>query len=484
LTDAGDPTPGGDGTEEERRHAALSLCKARKFAEAARVFRLWSQEGGGAEAALCEARAEFLAGNHQRAREACRRALGGGPHLIRAHLLLAYIARSRGKTGRALLHLNDALALKPQSASLRTQMAELLLQRRQIEAAIRMARESLARDPTSPFATLALARAYAARGNHARARATAGSLVEALPDWRELHEFLEGLLAAADRETTTDVSPLASAPAPQLGQPLHRAAGTITTAGVMQHLFIVRALILRYLHLRYHNSIFGPAMELVRPICIVAAHAVLFDLRGKGMPGNIPVTIFVLAGFSVWFGFHYTAKGAATGERWSRGVTFLPGVTPMHMRLAGAAWPLLSNLAFCLIAVVPLRLIGFDLPLPDLPSTVLIFALAGITGIGFGLLADIAGRISATLKVVHKLLVWSLFITSGLYFSMAHMHHMPPVVSNLVLWNPILHLITLERHAFYAGYPISFVDLHYPLTVAGILMLLGVLAARVVRTPS
>jgi capsular polysaccharide transport system permease protein len=245
--------------------------------------------------------------------------------------------------------------------------------------------------------------------------------------------------------------------------------------GFVDHLFIVRALILRDLRLKYWDNPFGFVMELIRPVAVMVAHYYLFYLMRRPMPGKIPIEVFVIAGFSVWFTFNYTAQGAINGGRWPAGATALPGVTRMHMRLARGGWTLLLNLVFCLTATLPLTLYGDTLPVPDLLLTFAIFSMAGAMGFGFGLFMDQLGHLWPVIKPLEKLLTWVLFVTCALYFSLATT---VPMLANVLWYNPLLHLVEYERHAFDPGYPVALVTLTYPAVFSIGLLFAGLLAIR------
>ncbi len=471
------------------RARGLDLCRRRRFAEAAAVFGQCVAADGAAPA-LLQARAFLLAGDRARARAACLRALALDPALVRGHRLLATIARQRGNSGQALVHLRDALSLCPQAASLRAGMAALMLERGQVDGAARLARQALQHDAACDSARLVLARCEAMRrGRDTLAAGTAPLAGDGPGEAGPQEPDRAG--NGPDVAVATPPSPLAAAPRlapggaappapheplslglrPVLARPVRRWVG-------LDNVFVIRALILRNLQLKYHGNRFGLLQELIRPVTVILAHWVLFTVLRKPMPGEIPVAAFVLAGFSVWFAFNYTVQGAAGGAKWPGGATVLPGVTAMHLRLARAAWPLLVNLVFCLVALLPFEAFGADLPLPDLPQTALVFLVAGAMGVGFGLLTERLGTVWSIVRPLEKLTVWALFVTCGLYFVV---ERVPPVLAAVFLYNPLLHLVELERHAFDPGYPTMMIVPAYPACVAAVLLVLGLAACRSIR---
>ncbi len=479
-----------------------------------------------------------MAGRFGEAQSSCVRSLALNAAQFRGQWLLARLA-ARTEDGRLrIAALKEAVALRPASVHLRLILVGLMLRRIQHKAAMAVANEALVLAPADPRVTLAVARCHLVLGHLAQAEAMLERSGEARGYETERDRLREDLAVRRDRAVAQPPAPGTSPAAeggvvretrpavdvavlPDEGRPTVKAipiglkprprpiGGTSRWTGArpgalnvealvtpevlraiersrrgpgfVDHVLIVRALILRDLRLRHRGSTLGVLSELVRPAVVVFVHYWLFYLLHKPMPGQIPIETYVLAGFSVWFAFNGSWLGAASGGRWPGGATSLPGITELHLRVARAAWPLLLNLTFCFLALVPLKLIDRDLPLANVPETSLIFAIAGLSGFGLGLMLDRLGRRVPLVKTVEKLLTWGLFVTSGLYFSI---QTTPPIVAGWFWYNPLLHLVEYERHAFDPGYPVALLDLSYPTVVMVGLLAAGLLVYGSVRCPA
>ena len=69
-------------------------------------------------------------------------------------------------------------------------------------------------------------------------------------------------------------------------------------------------------------------------------------------------------------------------------------------------------------------------------------------------------------------------MTAGLYFSLSLT---PPEIAAWFWYNPLIHLLDYERHAFDPGYPVALLDLRYPAVVAAGTLLFGLLVHRGTR---
>ncbi len=488
--------------------AGAVAFRQRDFAEAAVRFREAATAGpADARAWLCLARAEWLAGRLPEARRACEEAGRRDPKNWRAALFGAHLAAKADDARARVGLLKTVTALRPDAVVLRLQLIAALQRRLQHQPALAVAEEAVVLAPADPAVRLASARCHLALNRLAEAEAEieasgiGGSFeadrVELLAALAARRARIRGQAASkpsGDAESGLDgaspVIPAAAVPSSASTETSAAPADveTLVTAAMLRdiergrrrpsitdHLLILRALVLRDLRAHYRNSFVGAAVELVRPAVVVVVHTWLFYWLKKPMPGQIPVPIYVLAGFSTWFAFQSCWSGASTGSKWPAGATAWPGISDLHLRLAKAGWGLMLNLAFCLLALLPLALLKINLALPDVPETCLIFAMAGGGGFGLGLLLEGLGRRLAFVKTAEKLLTWALFITSGLYFSLATT---PSLVANWYWYNPLLHLVENQRHAFDPGYPVALLDLRYPAVVAILLLVFGLLVHR------
>jgi ABC-type polysaccharide/polyol phosphate export permease len=246
--------------------------------------------------------------------------------------------------------------------------------------------------------------------------------------------------------------------------------------GLVDHLFILRALILRNIRFKYRDNAFGVVMQYFRISSVIVAHYFLFWLRNKPLPGHIPLECFVIAAFANWYAFKDTFR--ATEGGWKFGATVVPGISQMHMRLAKATWAFISTLFFSLIAAVVLNAFGDNVNYPDLGLTTLIIAISSALGFGFGLVVEALENVWPMVEPVSHLMLWVLFVSSGIYWSLPQT---PPITAAVFLWNPILNLTEYNRHSFETGYPVGLVSLTYPAVCAVGLWLIGLSLDRWLR---
>jgi capsular polysaccharide transport system permease protein len=99
-------------------------------------------------------------------------------------------------------------------------------------------------------------------------------------------------------------------------------------------------------------------------------------------------------------------------------------------------------------------------------------------GFGLGLISEQMSKRWPIVDIFTKLLAWALFVTSGQYFSIMTVER---GWAQFLWFNPLIHLVEYERHAFDSGYPIAVVNLGYPASFAVALMMLALMGKKAAR---
>jgi capsular polysaccharide transport system permease protein len=247
----------------------------------------------------------------------------------------------------------------------------------------------------------------------------------------------------------------------------------------VDQLFIIRALILRQLRLSYHKTRFGFILAFIQPAAIMLLHIGLFilwsQLTGQPLTAGIPIEIFVVVGFTVWFIFSHTAHGPKHTAGEGPGAMFTPLATRMHFRVAAAAWECFAMSALCFLGLIIGEMVRGDETVPNIPLALFFFVIADILGFGTRLVLDALTERWPVIRSFEKLLFRCLFITAGVYFSAINLHR---ALGYWVLYNPLIHLLEQARQALYPGYPVFEVSLRYPLAWAFGLTLAGLVLNR------
>jgi ABC-type polysaccharide/polyol phosphate export permease len=235
---------------------------------------------------------------------------------------------------------------------------------------------------------------------------------------------------------------------------LFSGGGSTRPVYLTDHIFIIRALILRNIRLKYFRRPAGFFLEFLQPTLVCILHYFIFGLINKAMPPGVSLEQFIWGSFPIWFIFshiYFVLEKARPSAR-----PPFPGVTAMHMRLAICAWPVIANATFCFVSVFLMNVFGDHVPIPDVPLTALIMMITAMIAFGFGLTCEGITRVVPIIGPIIHFLPWLVFLTCGIYFSIVSL---PPEMEFIGSYNPILNLIEYERHAFNPGYPVFLVTL-------------------------
>jgi ABC-type polysaccharide/polyol phosphate export permease len=257
---------------------------------------------------------------------------------------------------------------------------------------------------------------------------------------------------------------------------VRRTAQARPSTGIVGHILIIRALLLRNLRLRYQNRPAGLFAEFVRPAVVCILHYFTFWAINKKMPPGVSLEQFIWAAFLVWFAFSQIYFNLERTR--SSGSANFPGVSAMHLRLAICAWSLTVNAVFTCVSVLLMMVFGDNIAFPDVPLTAFVLLLTAMLGLGLGMLSEAVCRVVPFLELFFHLFPWLIFLSSGIYFSVVNVPRQLAVVD---LYNPVLHLVEYERYAFDSGYPITLVSLWYPTACATGFLLLGLALNRRLR---
>jgi ABC-type polysaccharide/polyol phosphate export permease len=260
-----------------------------------------------------------------------------------------------------------------------------------------------------------------------------------------------------------------------MSEPLASGPSRILTQ-LVDHILIIRALVLRNIKLRYLNRPAGFLLEFFRPGIACIAHYYLFWAINKPMPPGMSLEQYIWAAFTVWLTFIRIYGDLQQPGRVK--IPPFPGVTRMHARLAICVWMVIVNATFCYGSVLLMKIFGDQIAFPNIPLTAVVLLLAAILGLGVGMIVEGICRAVPLLEPFFHLTPYLLFISSGIYMTVAMA---PPFMANLLLYFPNIHLCDYERYAFNPGYPIYLDSLSYAATCAIGILTLGLLINRRLR---
>jgi len=236
---------------------------------------------------------------------------------------------------------------------------------------------------------------------------------------------------------------------------------------------VVFALILRELKTRFGNRLVGLFWVLFEPMANIATMLVLrVIVRQRTVGVMIDTAVYLVVAAIPFFIFRNIWFRMMSAVDANAGLFGYRQVKPAD---AMAARTIMEVVMYTMIFVAFMLIFAWldyrwlaDKPLEYL-GVVSVFI---IWGIGAGLMSAVAVKKFPAINTFLQLTSFPLYITSGVLIPITTF---PPLVIQILLWNPLLHLVELARWAFFPTYhPLMGVNLEYPLVVGLTLLFLGV----------
>lgn len=237
---------------------------------------------------------------------------------------------------------------------------------------------------------------------------------------------------------------------------------------------VVFALVLRELKTRFGGRLEGLVWVLFEPMANIAVMLALkVVLRERFAGVMIDVAVYLVVAMLPFFIFRNIWLRSMNAVDGNAGLFGYRQVKPADAIAARALMEIVLYAMIYVAFVLIFLWMGYH-ALPSRPleymGLVLVFVMMGL---GMGLVSVITIRRAPAAETFLRLLSFPLYISSGVLIPILAF---PPLVVDVLMWNPLLHLVELTRWAYFPTYqPLFGVNLLYPLSWAFFVLLLGVL---------
>jgi capsular polysaccharide transport system permease protein len=241
---------------------------------------------------------------------------------------------------------------------------------------------------------------------------------------------------------------------------------------------VVWALMLRETKTLFGKHKLGYLWALINASFTICIFWVLRELGGFTPPAGMSTPVFLIGGFIPWFIFSETVSAGMNSVSGNRALLAYPQVFVVDILVARAL--LQGAMYFCVMVFLLLiaSLTDYAVPLHDPAAMLFSLILALLLGFGTGAIASSLNQILPTTRLVVPMLLRVLFFTSGLFFSV---EFAPAYVRKILFYNPLSHLIALQRNGLSEGYESQFIFLPYVIGFVLLILTLGLLLERYSR---
>lgn len=242
---------------------------------------------------------------------------------------------------------------------------------------------------------------------------------------------------------------------------------------------VLFALVIREATARVGGQWVGAVWTLIEPL----AHTLLLVAILGVVSGNPNVSyeypIFLATGLIPFFLFQNLANRLMDGIEANRGLYGYRQVKPIDVLVARAVVEAGMNLIVYAFTLGVLGWLGYGVAPANLLVVILVNLLLIGSGFGFGTLVAILTHERPRARSLVRMAMLPLYFASGVIF---HVDMLPREYIEPLLWNPLIHLIELQRHAFIPAYvPTEGIETMYPVLAMLLTIALGLSLYRAQR---
>lgn len=243
------------------------------------------------------------------------------------------------------------------------------------------------------------------------------------------------------------------------GRVVTRGSATLGRALLGQY-NVIHALILRETRTRFGKHQLGYAWALLEPASMILTFVIMFAVAKRGRAGDMDTFGFLATGIIPYLLFTKTTTQVSQAINGNKGLLFYPQVKPLDVVLARVALEFCTYAAVFLFLMAANVLFRQELVVSDPLLIVIGFSLASLLGAGLGLVFMGLGQLSNVTDRTRGPLMRPFFWVSGLFFTA---HSLPDHYRDLVLYNPVIHVVELVRAGWYSTQSSQYTNIPYVL---------------------
>ena len=222
----------------------------------------------------------------------------------------------------------------------------------------------------------------------------------------------------------------------------------------------------------YGRSPGGYVWAFAEPDAGIAVMSIMFTLiaRNPRLGDNFP--LYFATGFMALAIYTQTASKVGSAIKYSKSLLAYPNVTYFDAIIARLILTVMTQALVTMLLLTGI-ILGFGLNLNlNLMHAAHAVVMAAVLGFGVGTVNCFLMSMYPIWTFVWNVVNRPMFIISGVLFLI---DDLPREIRDILLWNPVAHIVMRMRTAFYDTYEGVFIDTTYVYMVALILGALGML---------
>jgi capsular polysaccharide transport system permease protein len=239
---------------------------------------------------------------------------------------------------------------------------------------------------------------------------------------------------------------------------------------------VIHALILRETKTRYGKHKLGYLWALFEPVLQIAVFVAMFTLGGHKKVSDMPIILFILTGVTPFMLFRNTLTQGLNAIDANRALLTFPQVKTFDLVAARGLLEIATMVVVSVILLLTVAAMDYPVRIENPLQVVFALILLAMTGFGLGMtFASLTPLFPSINQVVQAVLGRPLFFTSGLFFTA---EVIPQYGRDILLLNPILHMIEMLRSAFFFEFNSSYASPSFAMSTALVCVCTGLVTHR------
>ncbi|MFV5454952.1 ABC transporter permease [Acinetobacter towneri] len=263
---------------------------------------------------------------------------------------------------------------------------------------------------------------------------------------------------------------------PQHQMPLRKLPRLKARGGLQVMYASIRALLLRELQTRFGQYRLGYLWVFLEPLLTIGFMVLLFSTIRQRMAPGIEFEVFLINGIIPFFMFRTGVMFGTSAVESNKGLFSYRSVKPIDALLARNILELLLKFTAYVGFSIGLLWFGYSISFSNIPQLLGYWLLLFIFTLGFSLIFLVIADFSKEITKILSSLFLVIYLTSGILYSI---HIIPPQYQVYLLYNPLIHLFELMRHAVAPTYQlVSGISLSYFMIWMIVTLFIGLLVYK------
>lgn len=238
---------------------------------------------------------------------------------------------------------------------------------------------------------------------------------------------------------------------------------------------VLAALVLREMSTRYGKSHLGYFWAVVEPIAYVAIFSILFGYLSRHPPLGQSFAVFFATGVMVYFFFRGVADTTSIAYAQNRSLFTYPYVTLLDSILARGILEFATRALVALIVLAGVIWFAEFDAIYDIRPLIAAPLICAATGLGMGMINCILFNLSGSYQRAYVVIMRPQMILSGVIFIP---ERLPESGREIILWNPLVHMIAYFRTGFYPTYQADYINFKMMIGLPLVLIVIGLFLLR------